>query len=691
VLALAAIAALLTSSCVRRPERFPGSPVILISIDTLRADHLPAYGYSAVETPNLDALARDSVVFEEAFSQVPLTLPSHVSLLTGQLPFRTGVRDNVGYRLGAEPATLAQELGRKNYVTGAAVSAFVLDHGTGIARGFDFYEDSIELTRVGEVLGRIRRPGEHTEKLLEDWIGRQDAARPLFAFLHLYEPHAPYAPPEPFKSRYASQPYDGAIAQADAITGRFLEFLKRRRLYERSLIVFLSDHGEGLGDHGEDEHGIFLYREDLRVPLFLKLPGQKLAGRRFREPAALVDVSPTILSIVAQAPLGSAGIPLVSGENRAGRRIYSETLYPRYHFGWSDLASLTGDRYQYIHAPRPELYDWKADPAEKRNLASGAPAPFRSMRAEIQGMDRPLQGPGPSDPETLRKFAALGYLGTAAPPSGTEALPDPKEKIGSVDVLKDANRLLASHREAEAIALLQKLGNENPRMLDVWESLSNALRRTGRPKEAAEALARADRLQPGTPQILLGLADLSLASGDLQKARGFAEAAGAAGARDAALELGTIALAAGDLKTAREEAALAAQASPASRGPRVLLAEIEIRAGRPEVALAEVAKCSLEPPLMNLQTVRGDAFARLGRAEEAIGAFQSEIANFPENLYAWSKLAFVYAGSGRKEDFHRTLSEMVAKNPSAHAYALAGQLAKVVGDSAEEKRWELRE
>jgi len=328
---LAALAVLAGESACRRAS-FPKAPAFLVSIDTLRADRLRAYGGMTVDTPAIDALAKDGIVFETALSHVPLTLPSHATLFTGLLPFQNGVRDNLGYRLSPDLRTLAGELASRGYATGGAVSSVVLDRATGISRGFDFWDDSVEVRKAGQALGQVQRPGMETEARLEEWIGKVPAGKPAFAFLHVYEPHTPYEPPEPFASRYAGRPYDGEGAAADAVVGKFFGFLKARGLYDGSLIVLLSDHGEGLGDHGEDEHGIFLYREALQVPLIVKLPGSRDAGRRVPEPAGLVDVFPTVLAAVAEAgQAGEAGIhgaPAVAGaplwpNPPASRRVYS--------------------------------------------------------------------------------------------------------------------------------------------------------------------------------------------------------------------------------------------------------------------------------------------------------------------------------------------------------------------------------
>jgi arylsulfatase A-like enzyme len=265
---LAAVLLLCAGACGRgEKEVYPGAPVVLVSIDTLRSDRLPAYGYTGVETPAIDAFRRDAILFERAYSHYPLTLPSHASILTGLLPGEHGVRDNVGYRLASDELPyLPRELKAAGYATGAAVSAFVLQGALGLAESFDLYEDDIEGKR-DTPLGGLQRPGRETLEAALPWLERV-AGGPFFFFLHLYEPHSPYRPSEPHASRWRD-PYDGEVAEADAIVGRLFAELTRRGLYDRAIIVLLSDHGEGLGDHGEEEHGIFLYREALAVPLLL--------------------------------------------------------------------------------------------------------------------------------------------------------------------------------------------------------------------------------------------------------------------------------------------------------------------------------------------------------------------------------------------------------------------------------------
>jgi len=476
----------LGSACSKRPLTFPRAPVVLISVDTLRADHLPAYGYGRVETPHLDALRRDSILYENAYTPAPLTLPAHAALLTGLLPYQNGVRDNIGFRLAPSVPTLATMLKKEGYATGAAVSSYVLQSDRGLNAGFDFYDAAFDSNSGDE------RPGDETVEHLQKWI---DTVRDktVFLFLHLYEPHSPYAPPEPYRSRYTANPYDGEIAAADAVVGRFLDGLRRRGLYDRAIVFFLSDHGEGLNDHGEDEHGVFLYREAIRVPLFLKLPGSRNAGKTVAAPVGLVDVvPPDAASLGLETSTDRPGVPLPPEERLAQRelRIYSETLYPRLQLGWSDLASLTDARFQYIEAPRPELYDLLADPREKNDLSRLKTPAFRSMRSELESLSRPLQAPGPGTPEEIKRLASLGYIGVVPGTLFEKGLSDPKDHIETLRKLKELFALFYAKRDREAVAAAKEVLSENPRILSAWRMMGESLARTGNLEEAARVVEK---------------------------------------------------------------------------------------------------------------------------------------------------------------------------------------------------------
>jgi arylsulfatase A-like enzyme/Tfp pilus assembly protein PilF len=665
-------------------------------VDTLRADHLPAYGYAGVATPHLDALRRDSILFVNAYSHVPLTLPSHVSLFTGLLPPQNGVRDNIGYSLAPRLETLASYLKKGGYATGGAVSSILLARATGINRGFDFYEDDIEPTAPNQSLGRVQRDGGRTLDRLRGWIERTPGQK-LLAFLHLFEPHTPYDPPEPYRSRYPSA-YDGEIARSDEIVGEFLKFLKSRGLYEKAVIVFLSDHGEGLNDHGEEEHGVLLYREAIRVPLLVKLPKSRRAGEVVAAPVALIDVFPTVAAVLGvEAPAGLPGISLLAGRGADGsRRVYSETLYPRLHLGWSDLASLEDERYQYIEAPRPELYDMVADPLEKKDLAAGLPLAFRSMRLELSRLPRALQAPGTMDPERVKKLTALGYISATSSNLSSANLPDPKDRVGAVEKLKTGFGHLQAGRYAEAAPLFRELLAQDPGMTDVWGMLAQADVKLGNDREALEALQQSARLSP-SPQALLALAEFYLETGQYELARNHVLLAGESGAASTQENLARIDAAAGDWAAAEREAMAALKESPQRREPRIILARVKKVRGDLAGALAELeavrslSEKEKQPPLSSLNYLRGDVLARLGRSAEAEAAFREEIREFPASPVAWTGLAMLYASQGRKGEARDSL-QALARLKTPEALSAAARTYEILGDrdSAARLRREIR-
>ncbi|HXT52286.1 MAG TPA: sulfatase, partial [Thermoanaerobaculia bacterium] len=429
LLATLLAAGALAAGC-HRGARFEHAPVVLISIDTLRSDHVGVYGAKTGTTPKIDAFAREAMLFERAYSHYPLTLPSHVSLLSGELPGTHGVRDNVGYPFDPDKHPfLPRLLKGLGYDTGGAVSAFVLRAQTGLGPGFDYYESSLQ-PPAHVTLDMVQRPGGETAKLALDWLrGRKDAERPFFLFFHLYEPHSPYEPPQPFASRFRD-PYDGEVATADDIVGNFLDELKKLGVYDRAVVLLVSDHGEGLDEHGEGQHGLFLYRESLQVPLLLKLPKSERGGTRVATPVQLVDVVPTVLDLVGgEVPKelpGKSLLAIADDPNAPPRQLYAETFYPRLHFGWSELSSLIEGKFHLIDGPTPELFDVVGDSAELHNVLERERRTYASLRGAIAKYPRELQAPAPADPETAKQLAALGYAAGVAKTTGP--LPDPRSK-----------------------------------------------------------------------------------------------------------------------------------------------------------------------------------------------------------------------------------------------------------------------
>jgi arylsulfatase A-like enzyme/cytochrome c-type biogenesis protein CcmH/NrfG len=704
--AAARVAVLLASVASCRGERAASPPaaravrppIVLVSIDTLRSDHLPAYGYKGVETPAIERLRQDGIVFEDVWSQCPLTLPSHVSIFTGVNPPVHGVRDNIGYRLDVKAhPTLAGVLKNEGYATGASVSAWVLRKQTGLGDSFDFYDDAIEPPPGSKAASQAQRPGAETLSRAVAWA-ETVRDRPFFLFLHLYEPHSPYEPPEPYRSRFA-EPYDGEIAAADAIVGALLRKLDDWGLYERSVVILLSDHGEGLMDHGEQEHGILLYREALQVPLIVKLPGSARKGERVEGPAALTDVLPTIAALSGgAAPDPAAGRDLLAAA--PGRRgpIYGETFYPRIHLGWSDLRSLADGANHFIDGPEPELYDRRADAAEKSNRFSKDSPTARDMKRVLDRIPADFRIPAAADAEQVRKLTALGYLSATSPAISGGALPSPMRALPALEESRRAFRLEASGDRKGAIAAFQKLLAGNPNIFDVQYKLAETLEAEGRWREAADAYRQAIRVSPSMAGgASLALARVLLKLGDLEQTRANAELALSDSPADAHELLARVALARNELESAEREAAGVSGSPNLDARGAVLRAEVRLRQNAPadalkilDGALAKLDRAAREQ-VGNAQFLRGDALARLNRYPEAEQAFHEEIRLFPGNSEAYARLAVLYAVEHRRvREVDQLLQAMYAANPRPETSELAAKTLESIGDRTGAARWRRR-
>jgi arylsulfatase A-like enzyme/tetratricopeptide (TPR) repeat protein len=472
------------------PPPVPGSlNVVLVTLDTLRADRLGAYGFRGAATPRLDALAAEGVLFEQATAVAPLTLPSHASLMTGLLPPHHGVRDNGAFFLAAERTTLAERMQAAGYATGAFVGAFVLDSRFGLDQGFDRYDDALEP-------GQFQRRGDRVVASAVEWI-QGVAGRRFFAWVHLFDPHAPYAAPEPFASRHADAPYLGEVEYTDALVGRLLDALQAQALLERTLVVVTADHGESLGEHGEAGHGFFIYDATTRVPLLVRTP----SGRRGRSRTQVsgADVFPTILELAGLPPQpGSDGRSLVRAlqdpATELGESAYSETFFPRLHFGWQELRSLRDGHHKFIEAPRPELYDVASDPGETRNVdGKERGTPWREALARIDGG---ASSAAPANPETRERLAALGYVATPVSSEPGALLPDPKDKVGLFSRLNAAKEAAEAGRLTEAIGGARQVLGEDASILDAHLTLGGWLEKAGDLDGAARSLTRALELSP---------------------------------------------------------------------------------------------------------------------------------------------------------------------------------------------------
>ncbi len=668
-----AILILLLASCTREKPalQFPDAPVILISVDTLRADHLPAYGYTGVETPNIDAFRRQATLFRNAYAPTPMTLPSHVTMLTGLLPPEHGVRDNAGFRFDAKAhPTIASILKSNGYATGATVSSYVLRGDTGLADAFDFYQDSIE-PAPGAKFRDYQRPGTVTEALAEQWIDKQQG-RPFFLFFHIYEPHVPYDPPEPFHTLYAANLYDGEIATSDAIVGKLLDHLKKAGLYDRAIIIFLSDHGEGLGDHGEQQHSVLIYRETIHVPLIIKLPGGVRGGSEVREPVSLADLLPTVTSLLGVKAPKTSGLPLF-GALPTDRAIYSESLYARLHFGWGELKGITDNSRQFIDSPRPELFDIVKDTAEKHDLAPANRREVATYRDRLNRLPAAETRPAPIDPEERAKLSALGYVAGMAE---SKVMPiNPADRITDIEELQRASRLAMDGDMAAAQTAFHDVLARNPEMVEGWVQLGDALKHNGRRAEAIEAYRTAvARSAHPSGDVLVSLGSVYLESGDLTHAAQCGEAALASAPHAGRALLVETALRRNDLATASRE--LSAIARPTA-SDLVMAAEIAQRQGQYAAALSilqkaeDQARAGGEAAVYRLEYLRADTYARMNRLPEATTAFEKEIAAFPHELAAYARLAVVRAVAGDGRGAGDVLERMLRANPTAEAKRVA--------------------
>jgi arylsulfatase A-like enzyme/Flp pilus assembly protein TadD len=461
------------------------TPVLLITVDTLRADHVGAYGARTVQTPAIDSLAAQGVRFDDALVQAPITLPSHTSILSGTYPMWHGARSFSNPGLRPDMGFISEAFERQGYATAAFVSSFALDSSWGLSRGFETYDDRVYPDPDASGHGtKIKRRASDTVDVLLDWLKAHPPgapeAKPFFVWLHLYDPHSPYQPPEPFLTRYEGHPYDGEIAYADSQLGRLFDYLREIGVYDRALIVLLSDHGESLGEHGELEHGYFAYRSTLRVPLIFKLPRSttdRAAGQVVQAPVGAVDLAPTLLQLLhLQDPIsrqfqGTSFAALVLGKGGTDEgQVYSECYAPYFAFGWSPLRSLSTPRYHYIEAPRPELYDFSQDPSEKHNILGQHAADTATLRDRLLDVERRYTDQRSADAsaslsaETVEKLKALGYVAYSAPrPAASDKeLPDPKDRLQIYLDYTHAMALAVAHQMDRSDALLASLRVREP-------------------------------------------------------------------------------------------------------------------------------------------------------------------------------------------------------------------------------------
>ena len=618
--------AVASASCSREPA--PGGAttarnVLFITIDTLRADRLGVYGAKNVQTPNIDDLARQGAWARDATVQVPLTRPSHISMFTGRYPAEHGIRDNVAPTLSADVPLLAEFFERNGFATAAFVSSVVLTRQSGLARGFGHYSDRFE---IGEddarFLNTIQKRGDVVVAEALEWLKDK---KHFFAWVHLYDPHDPYEPPGRYAVQYAERPYDGEVAWSDELVGRLVARLRDSGQLGDTIVVLTSDHGEGLGEHGEDVHGYFVYETTLRVPLVVRGPGVT-PGTRIDTLVRSIDVFPTLLELAgidgsAPPTSGRSLGPALRGEPMRPAPSFGESLVPLIHYGWSDLRSVRDGAWKYVLAPRPELYNLEQDPAELKNLVEAEPGRARALRNGIEQQLRAEQAGSRRDataaavpPDLLEKLGALGYVSAGRAPDATAAGADPKDKLDEYKALNTLMRQgLIALREGRHAEALQHFGGLRGRGVDSFEvhyyrgRAYTALRRW---REAEDAYSQAVKKLPAYAAAWRALGESRVALRDLRRAA-------AAYEKLIALE------------------------------PRDALAQMRL----------------------------GEIYRDTGRAEDAVRRMRAALDLDPGPASYWNSLGMVLGGAGRMDEAERAFSEAVSRDSENPQYVYNRGLA----------------
>jgi arylsulfatase A-like enzyme/Tfp pilus assembly protein PilF len=665
----AVLAGLVLGAVACRPTPAPSADataprhLVIVTIDTLRADRVGAYGSATVKTPNLDRLAREGAMAEHASVHVPLTRPSHVSLFTGLYPAENGIRDNVSPSLASNVPVLAEILQQQGFRTAGFVSSIVLSKQSGLHRGFAHYSDRFE---IGEddarFLNTIQKRGDGTMAEATAWLGEGGSDR-RFAWIHLYDPHDPYEPPEPYASQYAGRPYDGEVAWSDDLVGRLEAALTAHGLRDDTLLIVTSDHGEGLEEHGESVHGFFVYETTLRVPFLVRGRGV-VPGTRLGVVARTVDVMPTALDLLGLAEKtpkvsGRSLAPALRGGQMDDEPTFAESLTPLVHFGWSDLRALRDGRWKYILAPRAELYDLEQDPGERTNLIDREPQRARAYRSGIEQRLREEQAllakatPATASvpPDLLEKLGALGYVSTASGTAPKASGADPKDKIEEYQTVNTLMReglvALREGRFTDSVSRFQTLFARGNDSFEAHYYAARALMGLKRYREAAKQYEGAIEKLPAYTAAYVGLTEAHLGDGNL------------AGAREAVSR---------GMKVAPDDPRLVERGGDVAR-----------RAGDVGAAVQAFQRVATLAPKDALIRVKlGELFRDLGRTDDAIRLLREAVQLDPAAASYWNALGMVLGGNGDlagAEQAFRAASARDGAN-AQYAYNLGLALAR---------------
>ncbi len=658
-----------------------GANVLLITLDTTRADRIGAYGYAAAETLHLDRLAEEGVLFEQTVTPTAFTLPSHSSIMTGLYPPFHGVRLNGGSALADVQITLAERLTGAGYRCGAVVGAFVVDGRWGLNQGFEYYDDDFEMAPDQRLdLAGVQRPGDRVVNLGLEWLGEDDG-RPFFVWLHFYDAHIPYQPPEPYATRFAGRGksglYDGEIAFADSQVGRVFDWLAARGLTEKTIVVVVGDHGESLGDHGEKEHGYYIYDATVRVPLIIKAPGSVLRGVRVRQQVRTIDVLPTILDLTGIDPPqplhGSSLVPLMRDPAGGEPRLaYSESMSVHLQYGWSALYGLRTSTHKFIDAPRAELYDVTLDPGETDNLLGREPEIAKGLRNRLASLREEIETGAPDtqqanlDQETLGMLAALGYVGGAtAAPEGNN-LADPKDKIHLFESVGYASHLITGEDYEGAAKVLEIVLGDDPEIPQAKLMLATVFRKLGRNEDAKAVLDPYLRDNPDDTLALITMAGILSDEDRTDEVLALTKRVLAVDDRNTqAWELmAGVFMKANDHQRALSALQKAVEIQPKLTRPRLNLAVAYMGLGRLDQAETVLDQIVAEHPKFPLAHYHlGLLYEEQGRLEEARAAYADEVELYPSSVLARFNLGDILFRLGDPAAAEREMRVLITESP----------------------------
>lgn len=675
---LLGFAALFIWSCIQKSGVLRSNPkwnVIVVTLDTTRADHLGCYGYEAALTPTLDALAKRGVLFERAYAPCPLTLPSHATMFTGLHPAEHSLMTNGKGRLPDDVTTLAEVLSEHGYATSAFVSSFVLNRKFGLDQGIRDYDDRLSGVQASTDILHRERDGKSTVDASVEWIAKHCRER-FSCWIHLYDPHYPYVAHEPlFGEQFANQPYDAEIAFVDRQLSRVFDLLKAQGLEDNTLVVVVGDHGESLGEHQEPNHGYLLYEATQHVPLIVVVPKSAKAGVRVSGPVPLLDLFPTILELLGlEVPTATSGQSLAGvwkNEEPQPRVCLGMTDEPLLDNGWSGLRSLTKDEWKYIRSPKPELYRLDTDPHELSNCVGEFPEVMADLEAQLEELEqqmrvrKPVENPLSNQEKKL--LAGLGYTGGLRERDPTSAPgPDVKDMLPLANALATAMELLEHGETEQAEVQLRAIVEKAPTYLKAVGNLGICLARQGRIGEAIECYERVLKLDPRDANALSNLAAAFVSQGDQQKAVEHYRAAMAVDPDSAvpAFQLGLLYQKLGDNLAAADLFAEAVRRDPQYEEAFRAWGDLETSMGHPDQGRqryqqALAANPESIPSLVNL----GILEARSGQIKVAIDHFQRALQIDPRDTQARQNLAFAYELVGRNVDAANEYDFIVQETP----------------------------